>query len=116
MITTMKLNENWDIDIDKSGNFNIVADEYAIAQSVANALRAFTKDMVFDRTKGVDHFSTDISTRPNLAIIADIFEKEACTVQGVTLAKCSLERFENRTVLAQMLLQLENGKTINLLL
>ena len=66
MAKSLLLNNNWDISLDKNGNFSLCSDTYAVAQNVACAVRAFTKDMYFNQNDGIPHFITDISSSKNV--------------------------------------------------
>lgn len=111
----MLLNDNWDITLDGSGDFAWVSGNYATAQNVACACRAFTQDMYFNQEDGIPHFYTDISNPQNIntALLAYYAEKEAKKFPEVKSAKLSGIRIENRVMQAVLELTLNNDEVIN---
>ncbi len=113
-MTTLKLNNNWDLEVDSSGNIILVSGGYALAQQVANYIRAFKNDMFFDQNQGLDHFNLDITKRVNPSVIISAIENEALKVNGIKSAQCKLYRFENRILEGEVLLELTSGGEISL--
>lgn len=98
---TLKLNENWDIYVDKSGNIALADDDYGVAQTAANKIRLFTKDAYFDQTKGIPHFDIELGKNfsTSEAVLTNRIRKEALSVQGVTDAKVSLKKDQDGRVI-----------------
>lgn len=91
---TLKLNENWDIFVDESGNIALADDDYGVAQTAANKIRLFTRDAYFDQTKGIPHFDIELGKQFSVAesVLTNRIRKEVLSVSGVTDAKVSLEK------------------------
>lgn len=53
MYATLKLNSDWDITIDSSGNIATISDESATAQDVASACQVFYGECYYDNTLGI---------------------------------------------------------------
>ncbi len=111
---TLKLNNKWDLEIDFSGNIVEVSGAYALAQQVANYIRAFKKDMYFAQDQGIDHFTLDITNRVKPSIIVSAIENEALKVDGIKSAQCELYRFENKTLEGEVFLELDFGEQISI--
>lgn len=115
MEKTMFLNKNWDIGLDGNNNLAWTSGKYAVAQNVACACRAFTKDMYFNQEEGVPHFYTDISNpqQINPTLLAYYMEREALKFSEVRSAKLGSLSFENRVLHGDLQLILETGEAIN---
>ncbi len=110
---SLYLNENWDIELDtKSKNILYAEENNAIAQEVANRLKAFKEDMFFYRQEGIDHFNLDISKKPNPSLISHIFESEALKVPSVLFAKCVFISNKEKILTLEMRLELESSEQI----
>ena len=53
---TLLLDENWDVQLTKSGRIAVAEGDYATAQNVANECRLFTEDAYFDQERGIPYF------------------------------------------------------------
>lgn len=90
--------DTWDLTLDAAGRIKTVDGDYATAQNVSNAVRAFTRDMYFNQLDGVPHFDTDVSRRPQDTVIRSRINRAARLVPGVARATTTLTRFEGRTM------------------
>lgn len=90
---TLTLNAEWDIYTDEAGNIAISKDEYATAQSAANAIRLFTNDAYFDQNKGIPHFSIELGKpfETSEAVLINRIRNAAMEVDGVTDCRVKLE-------------------------
>lgn len=93
MALTLLLNQNWDICVDENGNIAVSDGAYAIAQNCANAVRLFTNDAYFNRTRGIPHFGIDLGKKPAPArsTLVNRIRKAVMAVEGVTDAEVLLE-------------------------
>lgn len=114
MAYTLILNDNWDISVDESGNIATSDGTYAIAQNAANAVRLFTDDAYFDRTRGIPHFDIELGNKGSDAqsTLINRIKKAVLAVDGVADAEVSLNYDEKaRTYGGEILLTTENGSS-----
>lgn len=101
----------WDLVLDAGGNLAIASDPYAIAQNVASALRLFAGELWYDTSKGVPYFTDILGHTPPVTLFQELMVRAALTVSGVVSAECTIESFENRTVVGQVTFRTSNGRT-----
>lgn len=97
---SLKLNENWDIFTDASGNIALTDEAYQIAQTAANKIRLFTKDAYFNQTSGIPHFDIELG-KPFSAsetVITNRIRQAALSVEGVTDCRVQLELESGRYI------------------
>ena len=83
--------DNWDITLDSSGRLQTSANAYAIAQSVANAVRLFTNEAFFAMDEGIPHFEIELGyTRPALSVLRARIREAALNVEGVQDAQVNI--------------------------
>ena len=117
MAFTLTLNNNWDVFVDENGNIATSADAYAIAQNAANAVRLFTNDAYFNRTKGIPHFNIELGHKPIPArsTLTNRIRKAVLAVDGVTDAEIELE-FDpaTRTYGGDITITVTDGNTVRI--
>lgn len=86
MLTFMLDPATWDLQLDESGQLATVEGPYAVAQSVANAIRLFTKDAYFDQDQGIPHFNVDLGLSPPPEVMQERLIQAARSVVGVQAA------------------------------
>ena len=93
MPRTLALNDNWDIMLDEMGNIAVYDDDYAIAQNVANAVRLFTNDAYFNKTRGIPHYDVELGNPafPSRSVLYARIRQAAMNVSGVTDAEVQLD-------------------------
>lgn len=96
------LNNNWDLDIDSSGNIAIAGDPYALAQNAASAIRCFKQDCYYDQDIGIPYYENIIGERPSMEYLKAQFVAAAMTVVGVVSAKCFITDFDDRNIHGQV--------------
>ena len=111
---TLKLNENWDIQVNDAGGIAVSSDEYATAQTCANAVRLFTNDAYFDQTRGIPHFGIELG-KPLQVSQAEIINRiqAAClAVNGVTDCRVELEMDGERILSGNIYVTTEGGTSV----
>ena len=93
MPRTLALDDNWDITLDEMGNIAVYDDDYAIAQNVANAVRLFTNDAYFNKTRGIPHYDVELGNPafPSRSVLYARIRQAAMNVSGVTDAEVTLD-------------------------
>lgn len=105
--------ETWDLTLDPAGNIATATGAYAIAQSVANAIRLFTNDAYYDSDKGIPHFVIELKTRPALSILRSRCKEAAEKVPGVKNAEVIDLKLNNRVLSGDIRLTLNDGSIAN---
>jgi len=88
---TLLLDENWDVQLTKSGRIAVAEGDYATAQNVANECRLFTEDAYFDQERGIPYFLLALGRKvPGSALrtrirSAALLVEDVATVTDVTL-------------------------------
>ena len=88
---TLLLDENWDVQLTKSGRIAVAEGDYATAQNVANECRLFTEDAYFDQERGIPYFLLALGQKvPGSALRARIrsaalLVEDVAAVTDVTL-------------------------------
>ena len=97
--------DNWDITLDSSGRLQTSANAYAIAQTVANAVRLFTNEAFFAMDEGIPHFEIELGyTRPALSVLRARIREAALNVAGVLDAAVNLDGVRDRKLTGEILL------------
>ena len=113
----MLLNDKWDICVDSSGNIAVTTGAYAIAQNAANAIRLFTNDAYFNRTKGIPHFDVELGKKPiaSQSMLINRIRKACLAVEGVTGCEPVLEyKSDGRLISGDVYLTIEDGTTVRI--
>lgn len=110
-IRTLKLNNNWDLTIDRGGRLVLAEDAYATAQDVANTIRLFTEDAYLDWDRGIPHFTLDLTIRPSLAAVRSRYRAAALAVDNVADAVAVINELdEDRAITGDIRLTTDNGE------
>ena len=110
---TFLLSENWDIDLDDSGDIATVTGPYAIAQAVANAVRLFTSDAYFDADKGIPHFEVELGHLPPMSVLRTRILAAALAVSGVADATVEFTSYTDRLLSGEILITTTDGERVN---
>lgn len=110
---TLELSDEWDLQLDNSGNIKVVSDDYAVAQNVANAIRLFTDDAWYNPERGISHFLIELKKSPLLAVLKVRLKDAALNTPGVADASISLLTAEGRDLSGIAFLTLTNGETLD---
>lgn len=110
---TLELSDDWDLQVDASGNIKTVQDDYAVAQNVANAFRLFTDDAYYNPERGISHFLIDLRKSPLLSVLKVRLKQAALNTAGVKDASVSLLSADGRDLSGFCTLSLENGTDLD---
>lgn len=110
-MSSLLLDNNWDITLDSLGNLAIADKNYSIAQDVANAVKLFTNDAYFDTQAGIPHFDITLKRNPSSVVIRARLKEAAENVPGVKSANVDLIEISNNTLRAEILITLEDNTT-----
>lgn len=105
--------ETWDLTLDPAGNIATATGAYAIAQSVANAIRLFTNDAYYDSDRGIPHFALELKTHPAISVLRARIKEAAERVEGVKDAKVTDLNLDHRTLTGVIKLTLNDGSITN---
>ncbi len=87
---SLKLDVNWDLQLDANGSLLVADSAYSVAQNVATAIRTRLNDVYFNTTLGIDYTNIVLVKNPNLAVIRSRFKTVAESVSGVASATVAL--------------------------
>lgn len=102
---------DWDLITDTSGNIALASEPYALAQDVASAIRLFRGELWYNVVPGVPYFEEILGQAPPVQVFKEHMIAAALTVPGVVSADCTIENFENRTVVGQVTFRDSTGQT-----
>ena len=113
---SLLLNSDWDIFVDDAGHIATTADEYATAQTAANACRLFTNDAYFDRTKGIPHFNIELGKKPDVAesVLTNRVRKACMSVEGVSDCRVIWEYDAQGRIQGGEIYITVNGQTVSI--
>lgn len=103
----------WDIVTDARGNIARATNPYAIAQDVASAIKLFSRELWYDKAKGIPYFERILGHRPPLVFLKTQVVKAAMTVPEVISARCIIATFANRQLTGQVQVIDKDGQTHN---
>lgn len=101
----------WDLCLDARGNIALASAPYALAQSVASAIKTFLGEVYYDVTEGVPYFTQILGQIPPLGVFEEFMIQAALTVPEVVSATCVITSFVDRTISGQVQFVDSNGKT-----
>jgi hypothetical protein len=94
--------DKWDLVIDTAGNIAMASPPYSLTQDVASAIKLFLGELWYDNTKGIPYFQEILGKLPPVSILVAYLEKAALTVPGVSIARCSINSFQDGKVNGQV--------------
>lgn len=111
---TLKLNGDWDIQTNAAGGIAVSTDEYATAQTCANAVRLFTNDAYFNQDRGIPHFDIELGKPLGIsqAELTNRIQTACLAVEGVTDCKVELEMEEGRVLGGNIYVTTEGGTSV----
>lgn len=98
MVTSLGLNNDWDIYLDTNNNLATIRGEMRANQDVCTAIRLFKGEAILDVNKGIPYFVDILGGKPGAALVADFMRKQALDVPDVKTAIISNIRIQDRTV------------------
>lgn len=114
-MSTMYLNpDTWDLDVDAARNIAMATDQYATAQSVANACRLWLGEAPYNADRGIPYETEILGHQPSPRLVSSWYEDQAELVPGVSAAVAVLQ-FErpDRHLTGQIQCTLTDGTVIN---
>lgn len=114
-MSTMYLDPaSWDLSVDASRNIAMATDQYATAQSVANACRLWLGEAPFNAQSGIPYETEILGQQPPPRLLATWYEDEAEAVPNVQSAVAVLQ-FDrsSRQLSGQIQCTLTDGTVIN---
>lgn len=101
---TIKLNsDNWDLELDASGNMYAVDGNERLAQDVATACRVWRGEALADIEFGVPYRDI-MGNRPALSLISAYLGETALTVTDVTEIEIDLQNADNERLMTGSIL------------
>lgn len=106
--------ETWDLAVDAGRNIALATDQYATAQTVANACRLWTGEAPYNAERGIPYETEILGQQPAPRLLASWFQGEAETVPGVESVVAVLQ-FDgtDRSLGGQLQCTLTDGTVIN---
>jgi len=106
--------DTWDLDVDASRNIALATDQYATAQTVANACRLWAGEAPFNAERGIPYETEILGKQPPPSLLSSWYETEAHTVPGVAsvVAVLQFDRV-SRQLGGQIQCTLTDGTVIN---
>jgi len=114
-MSTMYLDpDSWDLAVDASRRIALATDQYATAQSVANACRLWRGEAPFNAERGMPYETEILGKQPPTQLLAGWFQTEAALVPNVESAVAVLQ-FDrpSRGLSGQIQCTLTDGTVIN---
>lgn len=99
---SLKLNTEWDIELDTIGILAFVEEKEDVAQTVANATRVFQGNYIFDTGKGIPYIPDILGQLPRNIDVPSYMRNEAEKVSGVKYAEITDIIFEDRVYKADI--------------
>lgn len=96
--------DTWDVCLDASRNIALAQPPYAVAQSVANAIKLFKGECFYATNRGVPYFGQVLGKQPPLALFKALMVQAALSVPGVVSAVCYVDKFTARAIQGQVLI------------
>lgn len=105
---------SWDLAVDASRSIALATDQYATAQTVANACRLWKGEAPYDSTRGIPYESEILGKQPPNRLMSQWYQDEAATVPDVqsVVAVLQFDR-ETRALGGQIQCTLNDGTVIN---
>lgn len=112
-MTSLKLTQSWDLQLDDMGNIATVNGGLQTAQDVATSCRVWKGEALYDKERGVPYKEDIMGQRPNLTLLQSDFETEAKRIEGVAFVEVVIDSFNNRKLVPDIRITLENGEEFN---
>lgn len=95
----------WDLVLDSSGNIAVASAPYAIAQDVASSIKTFSGEVWYNSLLGIPYFQDILGQNPPVSLFQAYMVGAALLVPDVVprpSPQCTIQSFDNRTVVAQV--------------
>ena len=93
---SLKLSNNYDLEIGDNGALVVVDNEQQLAQKITQRLKLFYAEWFLDTTRGVQYFQNIFGGNANIDIASQIFTDEIKKEQDVTNVINIETNFNNR--------------------
>lgn len=114
MTVTLKLSDDWDIQLDGFGDFLTCSGKEQIAQDVASSVRVFRGEDCWDIQRGIPFKSEIFGSEPSQPLLEAYMKQEAIRIDGVADCKLLMST-NNRNASVELLIQTEDGELLNVL-
>ena len=105
--------DTWDLTLDAAGRISTTSGAYAVAQNVANAVRLFRNDSIYEPERGIPHFVTSLGATVSEAVIRSRCNSAARAVDGVADASTEIESIDGRTLTGTIEITTDEGVTVD---
>lgn len=112
-MTSLLLTPDWDLQLDDMGNIATVSGGLQTAQDVATSCRVWKGEVLYDTERGVPYKEEILGQKPNLSLLQADYETEAKRIDGVTSVEVVVDSFNNRELVPDIRITLENGEEYN---
>lgn len=99
---SLKLNNEWDLELNAIGDITVVEEEEDLAQTVATAVRLFQKDFIYDEDLGIPYIEEILGQTNNSAFYEPYIRQEANRINGVANIELTDITFNNRELIANI--------------
>lgn len=102
--------------MNEAGNIATVTGSYATAQTAANAIRLFTNDAYFNKTKGIPHFNIELGHdyESSKAVLTNRIYKACMAVDGVVDCRVDLDEDLNGRTIGGIVYVTDSEQTVSI--
>lgn len=99
---SLKLNNEWDLELNAIGDITIVEDDLDLVQAVSTAVRLFQKDFIYDEDLGIPYIEEILGQTNSSAFYEPYIRQEASRIAGVANIELIDIAFNNRELIANI--------------
>lgn len=106
---SLKLDKDWDIQLNSIGDLDIVENEYDISQTVSTAIKLFRGDFIYNEMLGIPYFNGEIlGGLRNVVDLEPYIIEEAMRIEGVESVELEDIEIKNRNLKANVKVEVKN--------